>query len=75
MKKGLKEPSQIAYHSDTQSSQKTCLQRSEIGACIFSWQIAHISPAASTCISPTIADFHYFCVFPQDGFPELTDRP
>jgi len=57
MKKGLKEPSQIAYHSDTQSSQKTCLQRSEIGACIFSWQIAHISPAASTCMSPTIADF------------------
>lgn len=37
-----------AYHSDTQSSQKMCLQRSDIGACIFSWQIAHISPAART---------------------------
>lgn len=36
------------YHSDTQSSQKMCLQRSAIGACIFSWHIAHMSPAAST---------------------------
>lgn len=37
-------------HSDTQSSQKMCLQRNSIGACIFSWQIAQRSPAAFTCI-------------------------
>lgn len=42
------------YHSDTQSSQKMCLQRSEIGACIFSWQIAHMSPAASTWVRQQI---------------------
>lgn len=38
------------YHSDTQSSQNMCLQRSKIGACIFSWHIAQRSPAALTCI-------------------------
>lgn len=36
------------YHSETQSSQKICLQWSKIGACIFSWQMAQRSPAAST---------------------------
>lgn len=39
---------QITYHSDTQSSQNICLQRSKIGVCIFSWQIAQRSPAALT---------------------------
>lgn len=36
------------YHCDTHSSQKICLQRSKIGALIFSWQIAQRSPAALT---------------------------
>ena len=36
-----------SYHSETQSSQRTCLQRKRMGACIFSWRIAHISLAAA----------------------------
>ena len=36
------------YHSETQSSQKICLQRNRIGEWIFSWQIAQRSPAAFT---------------------------
>ena len=40
----------LTNHSDTQSSQKMCLQRSRTGVCIFSWHMAHISPAAFTCV-------------------------
>ena len=43
------------HHSETQSSQNMCLQRSRIGACIFSWQIAHISPAAETYINDKLS--------------------
>jgi hypothetical protein len=35
-----------------------CLQRSDIGACIFSWHIAHMSPAASTWAHPQIHEKH-----------------
>jgi len=48
-------------HSDTQSSQKMCLQRNSIGACIFSWQIAQWSPAAFTCIEIRLNGMIYCC--------------
>lgn len=44
------------HHSETQSSQNMCLQRRRIGVCIFSWQMAHRSPAAFTCS-------HFSCLF------------
>lgn len=55
------------YHSETQSSQKMWLQLSRIGICNFSWQIAHRSPAATTCISSHIMVLQHPCK-PSLGF-------
>ena len=49
----IKHNKRESYHSETQSSQKICLQRRRTGTCIFSWQMAHISPAAIAC-----SEFH-----------------
>lgn len=49
------------HHSETQSSQNMCLQRRRIGVCIFSWQMAHRSPAAFTCI-------HFSCLFRVESY-------
>ncbi len=49
-KRKMRNRMQQTNHYETQSSQKICLHRNCIGACIFSWQIAQRSPAAFTWI-------------------------